>query len=64
MARKLCTLLLMLTSGAAHADVLDHHHSLVAQLMHQAFGSHHLPYTLLLIVVGALAIRGWRAARK
>ncbi|MGB5345476.1 MAG: hypothetical protein WBN23_04870 [Woeseia sp.] len=64
MPRKLCTLLLMLTSGAGHADVLDHNHGLITQMMHQAFGLHHLPYTLLLILVGALAFRGWRAARK
>ncbi len=64
MPRITSTLLLMLVNGAVHADVLDHHHGVVAQLFHQTFGAHHAPFTLLLIVAGAVAFRSWFAARK
>jgi hypothetical protein len=64
MLRKTILVLLALVGGAAHADVLEHHHGLATQLAHQVFGAHHIPFTLLLIVVGVISIRGWRAARK
>ncbi len=64
MLRKTILILLAFVSGAAHADVLDHHHGLAAQLGHQIFGAHHIPFTLLLIVVGVISIWGWRVARK
>ncbi len=64
MLRNTILILLAFVSGAAHADVLDHHHSLAAQLAHQIIGAHHIPFTLLLIVVGVISIWGWRAARK
>jgi hypothetical protein len=63
MLRKTILVLLALVGGAAHADVLDHHHGLATQLAHQVFGAHHIPLTLL-IVVGVISIWGWRAARK
>ena len=64
MLRKTILVLFAFVGGVAHADVLDHHHSLAAQLAHQIFGAHHIPLTLLLIVVGVISIWGWRAARK
>ena len=63
MLRKTILVLFAFVGGVAHADVLDHHHSLAAQLAHQIFAAHHIPLTLL-IVVGVISIWGWRAARK
>jgi hydrogenase/urease accessory protein HupE len=63
MILKTILILLAFVGGAAHADVLDHHNGFAAQLAHQIFGAHHIPFTLLLIVVGVISIRGWRAAR-
>ena len=63
MLRKTILVLFAFVGGVAHADVLDHHHSLPAQLAHQIFAAHHIPLTLL-IVVGVISIWGWRAARK
>lgn len=64
MLRKSIVVMLALAGGAAYADVLDHHNGLAAQLAHQVFGAHHVPFTLLLIAVGVFSILGWRAARK
>lgn len=64
MPRFVCILLLALIGAAAHADVLDHQHSTVAQFVHQTLGVHHLPFTLLLIAATVLVIRSWRAAGK
>ena len=64
MLRKTILILLAFVGGAAHADVLDHHHGLAVQLAHQLFDAHHIPFTLLLVVVGLISIWGWRAARR
>ena len=64
MLRKTIFVLLAFVGGSVHADVLDHHNSLAAQLAHQILGAHHIPLTLMLIVVGVISIWGWRAARK
>lgn len=64
MLRTTIALLLTVFSGAAHADVLDHDLGLVMQLVHQTLGAHHLPYTLIAIVAGAIAYRSWRIAKK
>lgn len=64
MPRITSILLLTLVGRTAYADVLDHQHGLAAQLVHQTLGGHHLPYTVLLIVVGVVVYRSWRAARK
>jgi hypothetical protein len=61
---RITTFILLATiSGAAFADVLDHSNGLVGQLVHQLLGTHHLPFTVLLIVVGVFSIRRWRASR-
>lgn len=57
-------LLLAFLTNSASADVLDHNSGLLAQLLHQLFSAHHLPFTVLVIVVGIVSIRRWRAARK
>ena len=64
MLRKTILVLLAFVGEVAHADVLDHHHSSAAQLAHQIFGAHHIPLTLLLVVVGVISIWSWRAAIK
>jgi hypothetical protein len=64
MLRPTTLLLLMFVSGAASADVLDHHSSLLARLMHQLFAPHHLPFTVLVLVVGIIALQRWHTARK
>ena len=45
---------------AASAHVLDDVHGVVAQLGHQLLGLHHLPFTLLLVVIGVGLFRRWR----
>ncbi len=64
MLRITIALLLTVCSGAVHADVLDHEYGLVMQLVHQTLGAHHLPYTFVAIVAGAIAYRSWRIAKK
>jgi len=61
MKRLMTTLVLLAGStGMALAHTLPGDEGLVAQLDHQVLGLHHLPLILLLVVVGALAIRGWQ----
>lgn len=50
------TFLLALTAGA-HAHTLAGDESLVVRLGHQLLGSHHLPLTILLVIVGVIAVR-------
>jgi len=64
MLRKTIFLLLAFITGVAQADVLDHGAGVVAQLAHQIFSPHHLPLVLLLVAVGVLSMRWWRAAKK
>ena len=45
------------TANVAGAHSLDRAYSLVDQLTHQVLGSHHLPMTVFLIVVGLLVLR-------
>jgi len=51
-------------AGAAGAHTLDAGEGLAAQLWHELLGVHHLPLTLLLVVVGALAYRALRARKR
>lgn len=56
--------LLLATGGqSAWADVLDGHHGLREQLIHQFFGTHHFPLTLIVVLFGMLIIRKWHKAR-
>ena len=64
MLRLMTLLLLTFASGAASADVLDHSNSFLARVMHQLFDPHHLPFTVLLLVVGIVALQRWHTARK
>lgn len=64
MARFFSMLLLTVVGQEARADVLNQQHGLAAQLLHQLFGRHHFPITVLLIEVGVIALRRWRATRK
>ena len=43
----------------AHAHTLSIHEGLTA-LYHQVLGIHHLPITMLLVVIGIVLIRNWR----
>ncbi len=63
--RLLLTLFLIAgTSGIAAAHTLDGDDGLVTQLYHQLLGSHHLPLTVLFMVVGIVLLRRWRRARR
>jgi hypothetical protein len=64
MLRNTIFLLLAFTAGVAQADVLDHGAGVFAQLAHQLFSPHHLPLVLLLVAIGVLSMRWWRAERK
>lgn len=62
--RRIFIALLLATGGqSARADVLDGHHGLPDQLMHQLFGAHHFPLTLIVVLFGMLIIRKWHKAR-
>jgi hypothetical protein len=63
--KRLITLLALSTAlaGAAGAHTLDAGAGMASQLWHELLGGHHLPLTLLLVVVGVLAYRGLRARR-
>lgn len=63
--RRLNTMLfLAFFSAAASADVLDHNSNLMARLFHQLLAPHHLPFTVLLVVIGFIALQRWRTVRK
>lgn len=64
MQRLTTMLFLTVLSGAASAHELDHHSGLMAQLFHQLFAPHHLPFTVLLVVIAVFAMQKWRTARK
>ena len=55
--------LLAIASQSAYAHELDGQHSLAGQLIHQLTSMHHLPVTLLLVVIGVILVRRWRATR-
>jgi len=48
----------------ASAHTLAGDEGLINQLQHELLGAHHLPLTILLIVVGVVAFRSLRARRK
>lgn len=52
--------LLMIFPIAASAHVLDGVYGVVAQLGHQLLGWHHLPLTILLVVIGVALFIGLR----
>ena len=47
-------------SAVAGAHTLPGDEGLVTQLDHQLLGLHHLPLTILLIVIGVMLVRRWR----
>lgn len=55
--------LTLLAAPAAQAHTLDPAGGIFAALGHELFGSHHLPLTLLLVVVGVVAYRSWSKKR-
>jgi len=50
--------------AVASAHTLADEEGLLTQLQHELLGGHHLPLTILLIVVGVLAYRSLRARRR
>ena len=58
MKRTLTTLLLAGIAPVAGAHTLDG--GLFTALAHEVFGGHHLPLTLLLVVIGVGLFRIWR----
>ena len=57
--KKLMTSLILLAGSAnvALAHTLPDEQGLITRLDHQMFGIHHLPLTILLIVIGVLIFR-------
>lgn len=62
---KLMTTLVLLAGPTtmALAHPLPEEEGLVAQLDHQVFGLHHLPLTILLVVIGVMIVRKVRKTR-
>ena len=48
----------------ASAHTLAGDEGLIGQLEHQLLGSHHLPLTILLVVVGVVAYRSLRSRKR
>jgi hypothetical protein len=64
--KRLITSLILLagSTGIAGAHTLAGGDGLLAQLDHQLLGVYHLPLTVLLIVIGVILLRRWRAVKK
>ena len=60
MKRILTTLMLAGIAPIAGAHTLDTAGGLATALEHELLGSHHLPFTLLLVVIGFALVRSWR----
>ena len=50
--------------AVASAHTLAGDEGLITQLQHELLGVHHLPLTILLVVVGVVAYRSLRARKK
>jgi len=59
MKKLITTITLLAVSGTASAHTLSFHDG-VAALYHQLLGMHHLPFTLLLVVIGIALFVSWR----
>jgi TRAP-type C4-dicarboxylate transport system permease large subunit len=59
MKKLITTITLLAASSSASAHTLSFHDG-VAALYHQLLGMHHLPFTLLLVVIGVALFVGWR----
>jgi hypothetical protein len=64
--KRIATGLILLTglAGTAGAHTLAGDEGLLLQLDHQLLGLHHVPLTILLVVVGVILFRRWRAPGK
>jgi len=64
--KRLITSLILLagSTGIAGAHTLAVEDGLLGQLDHQLLGLHHLPLTVLLIVIGVMLLRRWSTARR
>ena len=60
MKRTLSTLLLTGIAPVAGAHTLDTAGGLISALGHELLGLHHLPFTLLLVVIGVALIKSLR----
>lgn len=61
MRLKLFILSIALAAQPAYAHVLDSQDDLPDRLVHQLVGVHHLPVTLLLVVLGVIVAHRWLA---
>lgn len=59
MKKLIATITLLAVSSSASAHTLSFHDG-IAALYHQLLGMHHLPFTLLLVVIGVALFVGWR----
>lgn len=63
MGRNFTIPLILLATQPAFAHVSGGPGDILMPLVHQLVGTHHLPFTLALIAVGVLVVRGWRARK-
>jgi hypothetical protein len=62
MRKTTCVLLLTAVTGTAMAHTGEG--PVLAALSHQIIGSHHLPFSILLIAVAILAIHRWHSSKR
>ena len=64
--KKLISVLILFAGlpAVASAHTLASDEGLITQLQHELLGGHHLPLTILLVVVGVIAYRKLRARKK
>ena len=61
---RLITSLLLLTGFAGPAIAHTGDGAVFTALSHQVFGLHHLPFSILLIVVAVVAIYRWQSSKR
>jgi hypothetical protein len=61
---RLITSLLLLTGFAGPAMAHTGDGVLLTALSHQVFGLHHLPFSILLIVIAIFAIYRWQSSKR
>ena len=64
--KKLSSVLILFAGlpGVASAHTLAGEEGLITQLQHELLGGHHLPLTIILVVVGVIAYRSLRARKR
>ena len=61
---RLITILLLLTGFAGPAIAHTGDGAVLTALSHQIFGLHHLPFSILLIIIALFAIYRWQSSKR